>query len=1138
MTGVVGPNGCGKSNLVEALRWVMGETSAKRMRGGEMDDVIFAGSGGRPARNVAEVLVLLDNAARTAPAPFNDADTLEVIRRIERESGSTYRVNGREARARDVQLLFADAGTGAQSTGLVSQGRVGALINAKPSERRGLLEEAAGVAGLHSRRHEAELRLRGAETNLERLEDVLQALSTQLESLRKQAKQAERFRTVQGKIRETEALVLHLRWRDATDALSASRARLDEAERTVGELTRLAAAAARLEAEAAEALPDLRRQEAAAGAELQRLTLAREGLDAEERQAEQGIAECRARLEQIDRDLKREQGMADEASTACRRLAGERDDLTRAQGTEAEDRTAAVAAAGSADDRLQEAESAATRKTQDIASAEARARALERDLDEQRKRRDRLVARLSDIAQQRKSLHTELSQMAAADAATDALAEAEAAVEAARHEAEQAEDRKTKADSVRSETQEALRGARSLRDKLLAEKTGLEQVLAGESKGRGTGVPILDSVRVAPGYEAAFGAALGEDLSAPSGEASPDAARKWDLLPPFTVDAALPAGVECLADKVTAPDPLRRRLLAIGVVESADSAMALRALLTRGQRLVSREGGLWRWDGFTVAAGAPSSAATRLRQRNRLEQLSVDLTGADAAVTAAAEADRKAQEDAAAAADADRAARDAVRQAFQVANAARALQAKLAEQANTVRSKLSGLDQAAQSAQDDLAEAETRLAELEAARADLPDLAAQRTQAQALQAEVATARQALLEARGRLDRLKRDAESRTRRLLAIVDEERAWTQRVAESGRQIGELQGRRARVTTDLDQHSKVPDDVRERRARLLDFIVAAEERRKAAADRLASAEGRLSETAKALKEAETNLALGREERVRREGAMAQAEQALAAIVDRVHERLDCAPEEIARTADFDIREEDGASVDPTNIEMLDRRLDRLTRERDGMGPVNLRAEVEAAELQEQLRALETEREDLLAAIAKLRQGISSINKEARERLTAAFDRVNAHFKELFVRVFGGGQATLTLTDPEDPLETGLDILASPPGKKLQLMSLLSGGEQALTALSLLFAVFLTNPAPICVLDEVDAPLDDANVDRFCRLLEDLAGTAATRFLVVTHHRMTMARMDRLFGVTMPERGVSQLVSVDLKQAALMAAE
>ncbi|MBX6323070.1 MAG: chromosome partitioning protein ParA, partial [Rhodospirillaceae bacterium] len=384
----------------------------------------------------------------------------------------------------------------------------------------------------------------------------------------------------------------------------------------------------------------------------------------------------------------------------------------------------------------------------------------------------------------------------------------------------------------------------------------------------------------------------------------------------------------------------------------------------------------------------------------------------------------------------------------------------------------------------------------------------------------------LLDGRSAEERVVREAESRRARLAAMAEERRSWAERRRGAERQLEALAERQAAARTELEALEARPQDLERKRVELAAQIESAEAARRAAADRLAEAETRLAEADRALKTAEAALHETRENRIRAEAELAQARLGVEALGERVRDHLGCAPEEALGLAQVD------PSTELPRREEIEARLQRLLRERDAIGPVNLRAEAEAAEVDEQVRGMKAEREDLVAAIARLRQGIASLNREGRERLLAAFELVNRHFGALFTRLFGGGHAHLKLTEAEDPLDAGLEIMASPPGKRLQVLSLLSGGEQALTAIALLFAVFLTHPAPICVLDEVDAPLDDANVDRFCSLVEELSRTTQTRFLVITHHRMTMARMDRLFGVTMAERGVSQLVSVDLQKA------
>ena len=1120
LTGVVGPNGCGKSNVVEALRWVMGESSAKQMRGGEMDDVIFSGTENRPARNIAEVLLGLDNSARTAPAQFNEMEELEVTRRINRGSGSTYRVNGKEVRARDVQLLFADSATGARSTALVSQGRVGALIAAKPVERRALLEEAAGITGLHSRRHEAELRLRGAETNLTRLDDALVVMETQLQSLKKQARQATRYRNLSDHIRRAEATVFLLRWTSIRRELEVAREGLRVAEAKVAELTGRVARATTAQAEAAAGVPALRDAEAAAAAELQRLNVARDGLEAEAQRIEAAQRDCLTRLDQVVADSEREKGLAADAAAAMGRLETDRLDIERArQGEEAAQTEAAGRLAG-ATREVGDLDSRLAALTDEVAADEASRKSLERRIAELTERRRRLSARAAELAGQREALAAEAVETGVLEAAEAAVAEAHARMEETRDTIETAEAARLAGADRASLAVAALQAAEADMTRLEAEEQALVRVLQAADSEQWPA--LIDAVVVEPGLEGALGAALGDDLLVPADDRAP---AHWLALEPLARTAALPEGAEPLSRFVRAPAALARRLSQVGVVADGAAGAHLRHQLVQGQRLVSRDGALWRWDGFTVGTGA-SAAAARLEQRNRLDQVRGRRAETEARVAAAGEmaADARAAADAAAADE--RAARLASREADAAYARVRDSQAELKERGARHQSRLVALTESAEGVAVDLADTDARAGEAAHTLAALPDAGAARDRLTALREELAERRAHLAECRGEHDSLLREAENRRRRLADIGRETESWRQRNAGAGRRLEELEERRRTVSGELEKLAARPREIDEQRRRLLDAIEGAENKRGAAADRLAEAERRLSEADQALRAAEGELAHAREQRVRAEGVLEQSDQAGRGIVERITERLGCAPERLGEVAG--LAEEDGLPDE----EAVERKLERLLRERDTMGPVNLRADHEARELGEQMESLQEERGDLTKAIDKLRQGIAELNREGRQRLLASFNEVDRHFRELFVRLFGGGQARLQLTESDDPLEAGLEIMGSPPGKRLQMLSLMSGGEQALTALALLFAVFLTNPAPICVLDEVDAPLDDANVERFCSLLEEISDSGNTRFLIITHHHMTMARVDRLFGVTMSERGVSQLVSVDLSRA------
>ena len=635
--------------------------------------------------------------------------------------------------------------------------------------------------------------------------------------------------------------------------------------------------------------------------------------------------------------------------------------------------------------------------------------------------------------------------------------------------------------------------------------------------------PVVESLAVEPGIETALGAALGDDLLQPTDEAAPV---HWETLPALTAPPALPEGVRPLSEAVRGAPALARRLSQVGVVADAAQGARLQAQLAPGQRLVSREGALWRWDGLTAKADAPTAAAVRLAQKNRLADLHEELRDGDKALAGAQESFAELKAAAEAAAQSERATREAQRAAYAEANRARETRSQLVAKLSASDSKLQALEETRQRLESDLAEAREAKAEAETDRAALPDLAAARARIGELRGVLAERRSALSEAEAQVQALLRESQQRSNRAHAIGREMEAWRRRAEEATAHAEELQGRRTEIDAELNELKARPVELAASRDSLADSIAQAEATRKAAADGLASGETKLAEADRVLKQAEQALAAAREERVRAEGAVEQGEQGLANISARVQERLEADIEQLLDLAEV---KPDQALPPRDQVEI---KVQRLIRERENLGAVNLRAEAEASELEQQIEGMQNERADLVAAIARLRQGISSLNREGRERLLAAFEQVNAKFGELFTRLYGGGTAHLKLTESEDPLDAGLEIMASPPGKRLQVLSLLSGGEQALTALSLLFAVFLVNPAPICVLDEVDAPLDDNNVDRFVTLVDELAQELDTRFLVVTHHRLTMARVDRLFGVTMSERGVSQLVSVDLEAA------
>jgi chromosome segregation protein len=1126
LTAIVGPNGCGKSNLFDALRWVMGESRPTSVRGSEMDDVIFAGSAGRPPRNVAEVTLAVDNSDRTANPPYQDYEALEISRRIEREAGSVYRINGRDVRQRDVQLFFADASSGAASTAFVRQGQIGALVSQKPLARRAILEEAAGISGLHQRRHEAELRLKAAETNLSRLDDVIKEVEGQLQSLKRQARQASRYRNLSGHIRRAEALAHYLRWTAAELRATAATEALRAATTVVERCTEAAAVASTVQAEASEALPPLRQVEAERAAALQRLIQQRQALEAEENRARELAQSLRQRISQTGQDLEREHVLQKDAQTAIEALTTESSELEAAQERAVQDVADAEQRAAELNAALTEAEHLLERLTADFAERNARQSSLEHAR--------RVSAELIETSSQ---------QLAAAEARHDTALEnaaaapdvwaAEEAVTEARRAAQTAA---VVGETVRSELvalEEAEQAARSVLEtaerevqRLSAEANALSDLLSPE--GQNLWPPLVDAVTVQPGYEGALAAALGDELQAPLDEAAP---RHWRDLGNFDEYAPLPEGVTPLAEFVNGPPAMSRRLAMTGLV-FPDQGAPLQGSLKPGQRLVSPRGDLWRWDGYRASADAPSAAAVRLAQRNRLTELEGQIAQAKELRAIQFENYSAAKSGAETGRERLRNAEIEERRCGQAIIAAQDESAKAARAAAERASQLASLEAEIKrltQSRDTAIEAERNAAQ------QLEELG----DGQALAQSVANARESTAEARGNaanaraaLDGLKRDGETRSRRSLAIVEERTRWETRTSAAAEHIAELERRQSELSAELVVAEEAPAAIAEKRGALLDAIGVAETARKEAGDARAEAETRLAEADKTAKATDHALSAAREERARAEAMLEGDEARLEELRSRIRDELDCGPVELAERAELKDHEE----LPP--LEIAERKVEKLKQEREALGGVNLRAEEEAQELETRLTGLIADRDDLTGAIERLRRGIQNLNREGRERLLESFEKVNQNFQMLFSKLFEGGEARLTFTESEDPLEAGLEIYARPPGKRLQSLALLSGGEQALTAMSLIFAVFLVNPAPVCVLDEVDAPLDDANVERFCNMMDEMTRMTDTRFLVITHHALTMSRMHRLFGVTMAERGVSQLVSVTLAEAERVAAE
>jgi chromosome segregation protein len=1114
LTGIVGPNGCGKSNLLEALRWVMGEGSPKSLRGGGMEDVIFAGTASRPARDFAEVSLLIDRGR----IEEGDGGESEVTRRIERGAGSAYRIDGRDVRQKNVALLFADAATGAHSPALVSQGRIGAMIAARPAERRQMLEEAAGIAGLNVRRKDAEARLRAAEANLHRLDELLGDQQQRVLALKRQARAAERYRALTERIRLAEGRLLYSRWAEADAAAVEATQEADAALAEVATLTRALAEAQQAQAATAVLVAERRQAAARAREEGQGLAHGLATTRAALATASRRLFELQGLATQLEEEQAREAALASDAAAAIGDLTSEMESIA-ARLADGEARQSALVLALA---RAEEDSRAAEAVHADLLTREAALRAERQvagaSLDAARSHLQRLGNERNGLERSLAALGNGMAAVAALAAARAAVAAATDASSAAEQAIGAAEEQRTEAAAAREQTELQLAQARTAHGAAASEMAALERALAA-SPGRG----VLALLVVAPGYERAVAAALGDDLGAPLGTAGD---RAWAGATVAANDPALPSGLAPLSDHVQAPDELARRLRQVGVA-AADMGQPLRA----GQQLVTVDGRMRRWDGF-VSSGSGAAAAERLERANRLASLRADLPALEQALGEAGFAHGRAA----------RRLVDALRKVEIVRATFSSAEASLRQARRDEDVAATSLDRqqqqgAALSARLDelapvLAAATSAVGEAEAALTKLP--------AEGLLAnEVAGARAAAIEQGRRLAERRVDVATAARaaaadrqRQLAAAGEQAAWHERAAAAARRIEDIADRATRIASERSTLEQEPERLAGEVVRIEQATARSEALLGAALHAEREAEAMLANAGTALARANEAMAAARECRA---AAAARAEAQVARRIEygRVcGERFECSPPLLPAKLGFDL-----TALAPAAEESA--ALQRAAADRERIGPVNLVAGQELVELERARLASGAERDELQEAINRLRGSIGSLNREGRVRLLSAFEAVDRHFRSLFATLFDGGQAHLALVDSDDPLEAGLEIMAQPPGKKLSSLSLLSGGEQALTAVALIFALFLTSPSPICVLDEVDAPLDDANVERFCDLLERMTAETATRYLVVTHNAVTMSRMHRLFGITMVEQGVSRIVSVDLDRAEqLLAAE
>ena len=1111
LTGVVGPNGCGKSNIVEAIKWIMGENSARQMRGDGMDDVIFSGTNERPSRNFAEVSIKLDNSEKKAPAIFNHYDEIEITRKIEREKGSVYRVNGKQVRARDIQLIFADNGTGARSSGIVGQGRIAQIIDSNPEDRRVILEEAANIKGLHSRRHEAELKLKGASDNLDRLSDIEQTYKEQLIELEKQGRKAARYRSVGERIRKAEATLFFNLMNNAKKEANDLDIQLKNANEDVSQGQIKVAEHTKSQLHLANKIPDLKKDEAEKAATLQTLNITKIKLDEEKSSAQNALQNIINQINLINNDIARESEIKEDAKKSLSNLLTEEKNLKE----DSENFSTKITKATDLVKKLRSISDAADDKLSTITSEIYSIKSDKSDLEK----------RIKNLKQKIEVTQNQLANFNIEDDKNRFKLDKEKIINLKKliQENNQLNDgynvELEKLEKLETRLVEEKNTAVFEFNKVNLEFDSLSTLLGRDTLNSNTLEKTIGNIN---NLEEAIGSVLGETLLAPilSDDQSTENATYWREDFKTISTASLPESVIPIVTKITKSSILDTALKGVGIVDNKEIAFKLQKELTFGQALTTPSGGLWRWDGFVQPQGVQNSYSERLQQiarlrllQNKLPSLKEKQSLSEKRLEECFNNIKKYKDDLA---------------NLQVKLSSLISESNELELQNTkVESKLLSSEALIKELKNTERMSLEELNELEKEfnnSLNLPSLLAEELK---VRNNADQSRNELTDAMAAEQQIKSEESFKSRNLIQLGHQKENWKVREEEAKTRLISLEERLKTSQDEKNRLSTLPESFEKKEAELNTKIEEAISNRNIAADQLVKNETSLNDADKLVREAEKAVSTLREEMIKIEALLNLSKAKIQNIEDRVFEKLKIQSTELNKF--INIKEEDQPIK---SIEILEKTLQRLLNERETLGAVNLRAEDEMNEMLNKIEVMSKERVDLEEAIAKLRSGIFELNKEGRQRLTESFEEVNKNFKQLFQKLFGGGNAELRLVGNEDPLQAGLEVLASPPGKKMQLLSLLSGGEQALTAISLIFSVFLCNPAPICILDEVDAPLDDTNVGRFCDLLNQIVDETNTYFMVITHHRLTMAKMDRLFGVTMEQKGISKLVSVDLEQA------
>ena len=1121
LTGVVGPNGCGKSNLLDALRWVMGEHRPTSMRGDGMDDVIFGGTSLRPARSYAEVNLQIENFDSDI-LPINTSEsTIEIVRRINFESGSTYRIEGKEILAREVRLLFADYSSGSNSPSLVRQGQISNLINENPKSRKRILEEAAGISGLYHRRHESELKLNASENNLERINDILSKLEEQLKALKKQAKQAEDYRLLGEKIRKQESLLLFVRWENKHSEFNNSKYELDNILKKRTDHEKILRNLIEVKEQKENLLPKIREQQAADQIAINQLKSKKTNIDEKHKNALSRVNELNQRISELENDYIRENELILDAESVLKKTANEKNsilntqsDLTNKIKSTKEDLDLSII-------DFNKIEKEYEVEANNFAASLAKKNNLETNFEVNKKSLKQVEEKItkvkddkSKVSLRKEEIDNELINI------RNELELSEKAIDKKSSMLDKTEDevQTLRADLLNSE--EKLSEERS---KLLAIKSEIKTLEEFLSEQEIFEDAIINQIEISKDFEIVFSVILNDDLNYPP--QSSDRKSGWHYSENEKQSYSFPEGVKVLADLVKHPVELNKRLKNVGIVNSKDGYL-LHSKLKNGQSLVSMDGDFWRWDGFsTTSADVNTSNTQKVKNLNRLQNLKVLQKEIEKKVFI--QSDHKTNQEL------------VIKQKIEERDNLKKEYISKEKRLNELKSNLSKLE----------AEFEINSAQIESLDnnylnlnedynklikniEEIKNLDNQEIDYQVEEKNINLKKKILEDFRNKnLDRrlVLEDLTSQfnfyKNRLVQLDKELEDWSIRKKRSVDRQDNILSRKNELELFLETAQLEPEKIENDILNLNKKITEAEKKCSISTDALVNAEKKLRDALFKEKEAFKIAEDLKEKYVR-------AEVSIETTKDNLNELASLLEAETGHSPKGFQDKYIDELTNKLSIDIIEKNLDQLTRKRNFIGPVNLRAEEDEKEINAEYSELLNQKEDLEVAVKKLRNAISNLNKEGREKLLKAFDEVNKNFKTLFNNLFGGGQSNLLLVESDDPLEAGLEIMCQPPGKKLSNLALLSGGEQTLAAISLIFAVFMVKPSPICVLDEVDAPLDDANIVRFCNLLDNMNSRTDTRFIIITHNPITMSKMNRLYGVTMAEKGVSQLVSVDLDKA------